>query len=175
MRMLLGLIMIFAFLLYEVDRFMIILTADILQTGKVWGDLILNLGFVVNYSLLILAIYYRDEVMSPILKLIGAPPIIYIPTRADVMQLYLARAMLAFTLVVTAYMGYIAYEYFEAVELGRETLGDIKLDEYRDASNFFVQYISYLGTFKLLTLVLTTHNWTHKKMGDKRPSYKQGF
>jgi hypothetical protein len=170
-RSLIALIILFAYLKFEADYFMFVLTAYEFKTGKIWGDIILNIAMMLNYIALSFAIFYRNEIISFFTRLLGLPKIDYVPTMADVIQINLARFLVAFCVVVTLYMGYIAFKYFDALELGNKLLSESLYADFRDVSNIFVDYIRYFGTIKLLTLVTTTHKWTHKRMGRDRPEY----
>lgn len=171
-RSLLGIIILMSYILYEVNYLIYFLTAFVFQTGKVWGDLLNNAWLILCYFMLINAIFFRQEITSSAMRLLKIGSIEYLPTRSDVIQIYIARIMMIYCSLYTVYMSYLAYIYFQALEGQSNILMEEAMYDFSKASNDFVQFLSYLGTVKLITLAFTTHRWAQMRMGKSRPKYK---
>ena len=154
----LGVILILhIYLHYETDYIGYIITAEVLQTGPVIGDIILNAIIFIKYVLLVLAIFYRENLTQFVCKFTGiAVTDSYIPTKADLLMIRMAKYMGLYTLITTLYMAFLAYGVFYAETALIEAEAIV---EFKDVSGFYAVALSYMGKAKLVAMVLITHTW----------------
>ena len=160
-RALAVILILHIYLHYETDYIVYIITADFLKTGPVVGDIILNTVIFIKYVVLVLAIFYRENLTRFVCKLTGvAVTDSYLPTKADLLMIRMAKYMALYTLITTLYMIYLASGLFfaETALIEEEATA-----EFKDVSRFYADALSNMGKAKLVAMALITHTWATVK------------
>lgn len=164
-RSLMLIVIIGGCVFYQVDSLSYYLTAIVFPLGKVVGDIVMNFTIICSYIAIMLLIFHRESVSRFICRKFNFDDINYVPTRADLMQIYMIKIMLIYSLIYTGYMIFLALEYFELKRTSDEkVLIDFAYEKYSKVSNYYVRVLSFIGSLKLVLLFLYTLPWTHKRV-----------
>lgn len=166
-RVLVAILAVHIFVLYEGLYFAYYLTKDVLETGKLIGDITSNLFRLLSYFGLLIAIYYREELTRLVYRDASYS---YMPTKADIVQIIITKILLAFTVVYSVFFIYFAIQHITNLDTDPE----VAKYWYDLFSRYVLSYRDYgsnLGTIKLLTFSLLLISWSSERSGDKKPTY----
>jgi hypothetical protein len=167
-KALVAILAVHVFILYEGLYLAYYLTKDVLETGKLIGDLTHNIVMALSYLALLFSIFYREEVTRFFYR---GKPFIYMPTKADMVQIFITKILFAFAFFYTSVLAYFAIKHSISLDTDPEA-AKYWYDKFSEHVLIHRDYASNLGTIKLFTFSLLLVSWSSQRSGGKRPTYK---
>jgi hypothetical protein len=153
----------------EIDFTVLIITKYVLETGWLIGDAIANFLVILTQYGMILAVFYRQEVMRFVYKKLGLPIPSYKVTVGDYVQIVSLRLFLIVNVILIAFVCYHAFMYMMAdTEIIREEIHIA----YWAASDFHLDMIYHMELAIYFTLMLTAHKISKRQVDIERPSIR---
>lgn len=169
LRFLIVMVAVLQMVAQEIDFTVLIITKYVLETGWLIGDAVANFLVILTQYAMILAIFYRQEVMRFVYKKLGLPIPSYKVTVGDYVQIVSLRFFLIVNVILIAFVCYHAFLYMTAdTEIMRE---EIRL-AYWAASDFHLDMIYNMELATYLTLTLTAHKISKRQVDVERPTIR---
>jgi DNA integrity scanning protein DisA with diadenylate cyclase activity len=144
---------------YELDYFIYVLTKYYIPTGPIVGDLILNIFVLINLVVCLFAIFYRSEVMSFLRRVLKLKPVVYIPTRADYLMIFVLRLSLLAYGVFFLYNAFVAFQYNLAFAEEK-----IRLDnKLMDIGHLYLTISERIDLFLYMPIILVLTDWSKER------------
>ena len=135
------------------------------ETGIIAGDAILNGLILINFLVLIHCIYFRCEIMNWATKTFGLKEFVYLPIKADIIQINIIRIISLYTIF------YISTTIIDILEMNSLTnnssIYNEVLEVYKSKGLVFVEMNRKLEVFRHATMILLLHGYL-KQIDNKR-------
>ena len=158
-----SLIVIFAVInaiFYELDWLFYILGKYHWKTGPIAGDAILDIIIMINFTTLLASIYYRSEIMEWAVRVFKLKAFDYLPTRADIIQIYVIRIIAVYHIYYFISAALVMND-LNVLNEQIATTAEIKQLEAQLATmgRTYVRVAGDLELFRHFTLLLLLHTW----------------
>ena len=167
-RSLIFLLLIVQVIFDQLDWITFVICKYYIDVGPLAGNAILNGVIMINFLVLIHCIYFRCEIMNWATKFFGMKEFLYLPIKADIIQMNVIRLISLYTIY------YILFSAFDIIEINNipinkdydATYNDL-MASYRANGSVFVEINRKLEVLRHGTLVLLLHSYL-KQIDKKR-------
>lgn len=165
-RSLVVILAVLEFVFFELDYILYIIGKYYINTGHVVGDITLDILILICFVSLILSIHYRSEIMNLYTRLYQKEPFDYLPTRADLLQIYVIRI----TLFVLAF--FMLKNAFLVNELNHAEPGqvDVILKKLKQHADYYIDVLEKMEFLRHLSIVLLLSPWSQQSLPGKKTS-----
>lgn len=148
------------FVFFEIDYLVYVYCKYYLDTGVIAGDMILNIFIIINLMSLIISIFYRCEIMNLFNKFFKRQPFDYLPTRADVLQIYIIRIIMVVHITFFLTSAELVYSLNNATP----SLAVKINDELQEQGNLYVSVAQQMEFLRHFAIVLVLSPWSKKEL-----------
>lgn len=163
MRVLLVLLTITSALFYELDYFLYFILETVWIPNLVIGDLILNAGIIFCFISYLLVLFYREEIYELFRPLFNLKPMLYVPTKADRVQIRLIQLGLLYHVGFSLFLIYIGWGYSDVLAFGTEAEKVARKDQFIHWSQLYVDIGINFELLRQFSLVIVVHDWAKQE------------
>lgn len=154
------------FIFFELDYFIFIVSKYYFDTGLVAGNIILDILILINMLCLIASIFYRCELMEWFSRVFNLKLLEYLPTKADIVQIYVIRMILFVHIVCVLIHASMVYKLNHADYVTYDRL----YTEIKSYGNLYVLLAEKLDLLRYFAIVLVLSPWS-KQINKNSPYY----
>lgn len=140
-------------------------TTEVYPTGSVVGEIILNIHLLLHFFFVLIILYFRDTILSPIYNFFGIADFSKVYQKADWVLIKCFKYQLVFIVVFCCFQFYLASIYYEFWGALTPIEKNDTLDKFTHTGYILVQGLSYIGTVKMFILTLFVIPWSKKSAG----------